>query len=54
MDTIEAPFVFPSLAEARRVLGFMFEDKAHRYLERHPSPRLDHGAIVVRKRLATS
>ena len=53
-EQIDAPFVFPLLAEAQRVLGFMFEEKALRYLERHPSPRLDHGAIIVRKQLAAS
>jgi ubiquinone/menaquinone biosynthesis C-methylase UbiE len=52
IEAIKAPFVFPSLAEAQRVLGFMFEEKALRYLEHHPSPRLEHGAIIVRKRLA--
>lgn len=54
MEVIEAPFNFPSLTEARRVLGFMFEEKALRYLEQHPSPRLDHGAVIVRKQLAAS
>jgi ubiquinone/menaquinone biosynthesis C-methylase UbiE len=54
IEQIDAPFVFPSLAEARRILGFMFEENALRYLERHPSPRLDHGAIIVRKQLAAS
>ena len=52
IEEIEAPFVFPSLAEAQRVLGFMIEEKALRYLEQHPSPRLEHGAIIVRKQLA--
>ena len=52
IEEIEVPFVFPSLAEAQRVLGFMFEEKALRYLEQHPSPRLEHGAIIVRKQLA--
>ena len=54
IEQIEAPFVFPSLAEARRVLGFLFEEKARRYLEQHPSPRIGHGAIIVRKKLAPS
>lgn len=49
---IESAFVFPSLAEAERVLGFMFEEKGRRYLAEHPSPRLGHGAIIVRKQLA--
>ena len=49
VDEIESAFVFPSLAEAERVLGFMFEEKARRYLRQHPSPRLGHGAIIVRK-----
>ncbi|MCD6057905.1 MAG: hypothetical protein K0Q89_1435, partial [Thermomicrobiales bacterium] len=49
---VKAPFVFPSLAEAQRVLGFMFEEKALRYLAQHPSPRLEHGAIIVRKQVA--
>ena len=52
VDVIDSAFVFPSLAEAERVLGFMFEEKALRYLEQHPSPRLDHGAIIVRKQVA--
>jgi ubiquinone/menaquinone biosynthesis C-methylase UbiE len=52
IEVIKAPFVFPSLAEAQRVLGFMFEEKARRYLEQHPSPRLQHGAIIVRKKVA--
>jgi ubiquinone/menaquinone biosynthesis C-methylase UbiE len=52
IEVIKAPFVFPSLAEAQRVLGFMFEEKALRYLEQHPSPRLEHGAIIVRKQVA--
>ena len=34
------------------MLGFMFEEKALRYLEQHPSPRLGHGAIIVRKQVA--
>ena len=49
IDEVESAFVFPSLAEAERVLGFMFEEKARRYLRQHPSPRLGHGAIIVRK-----
>jgi ubiquinone/menaquinone biosynthesis C-methylase UbiE len=48
---VESAFVFPSLAEAERVLGFMFEEKARRYLAQHPSPRLQHGAILVRKQV---
>jgi ubiquinone/menaquinone biosynthesis C-methylase UbiE len=52
IEVIKAPFVFPSLAEARRVLGFMFEEKAMRYLEQHPSPRLEHGAIILHKEVA--
>jgi ubiquinone/menaquinone biosynthesis C-methylase UbiE len=52
VDVIEVPFVFPSLAEAERVLGFMFEGKARRYLAQHPSPRLGHGAIIVHKKVA--
>ena len=32
VDEVESAFVFPSLAEAERVLGFMFEEKALRYL----------------------
>jgi ubiquinone/menaquinone biosynthesis C-methylase UbiE len=52
IDTIEAPFVFPSLPEARRVLGFLFAEKAHRYLDQHPSTRLGHSAIIVRKKVA--
>lgn len=52
IEVIKAPFVFPSLAEAQRVLGFMFEEKALRYLEQHPSPQLEHGAIIVRKQVA--
>jgi ubiquinone/menaquinone biosynthesis C-methylase UbiE len=51
IDEIEAPFVFPSLAEAERVLGFMFEEKARQYLRQHPSPRLQHGAVIVRKKV---
>lgn len=54
IEVITAPFVFPSLAEAQRVLGFMFEEKALRYLEQHPSPRLEHGAIIVRKHVAAA
>jgi ubiquinone/menaquinone biosynthesis C-methylase UbiE len=52
VDEVESAFVFPSLAEAERVLGFMFEEKARRYLAQHPSPRLGHGAIIVRKTVA--
>jgi ubiquinone/menaquinone biosynthesis C-methylase UbiE len=52
IEVIYAPFIFPSLAEAQRVLGFMFEEKALSYLEHHPSPRLEHGAIIVRKQVA--
>jgi ubiquinone/menaquinone biosynthesis C-methylase UbiE len=52
VDVIDSAFVFPSLAEAERVLGFMFEEKAHRYLAEHPSPRLQHGAIILRKEVA--
>jgi hypothetical protein len=52
VDEVESAFVFPSLAEAERVLGFMFEEKARQYLRQHPSPRLEHGAIIVRKRVA--
>jgi hypothetical protein len=43
---------FPSLPEAERVLGFMFEEKARQYLKQHPGPRLGHGAIIVRKKVA--
>jgi len=49
VDEVESAFVFPSLAEAERVLGFMFEEKARHYLREHPSPRLQHGAIVLMK-----
>jgi ubiquinone/menaquinone biosynthesis C-methylase UbiE len=51
IDEVDSAFVFPSLAEAERVLGFMFEDKALRYLEQHPSPHIQHGAIIVRKEI---
>jgi ubiquinone/menaquinone biosynthesis C-methylase UbiE len=52
VDEVESAFVFPSLAEAERVLGFLFEEQARRYLRQHPSPRLKHGAIIVRKTVA--
>jgi ubiquinone/menaquinone biosynthesis C-methylase UbiE len=52
VDVVESAFVFPSLSEAERVLGFMFEEKALRYLEEHRSPRLAHGAIILRKEIA--
>jgi hypothetical protein len=49
VDEVESAFVFPALAEAERGLSFMFEEKAYRYPAEHPSPRLQHGAIIVRK-----
>ena len=52
VDVVKSAFVFPSLAEAERVLGFMFGEKALRYLAAHPSPRLAHGAIILRKVVA--
>ncbi len=52
VDDVKSAFVFPSLTEAERVLGFMFEEKALRYLAQHPSPRLGHGAIIVRKQVS--
>jgi SAM-dependent methyltransferase len=42
---------FPSLPEAERVLGFMFEEKARQYLRQHPSPQLGHRAIILRQRV---
>jgi hypothetical protein len=51
VDEVESAFAFPSLAEAERVLGFMFEEKGRRYLAQHPSPVLKHGAIILRKRV---
>ena len=50
-DTVDTAFVFPTLAEARRVLGFIFGEKALRYLDAHPSPRLEHTAMIVHKTL---
>ena len=52
VDVVESAFVFPSLPEAERVLGFIFGEKAHQYLEQHPSPRLRHSAIILRKEIA--
>jgi ubiquinone/menaquinone biosynthesis C-methylase UbiE len=52
VDEVDSAFVFPSLAEAERVLGFMFEEKARRYLKQHPSRRIGHGAIILRKEVA--
>jgi ubiquinone/menaquinone biosynthesis C-methylase UbiE len=49
VDVVESAFVFPSLPQAERVLGFMFEEKARQYLRQHPSPRLQHGAIILHK-----
>ena len=51
VDEVESAVVFPSLAGAERVLGFMFEEKARQYLREHPSPRLQHGAIILRKQV---
>jgi hypothetical protein len=52
VDVVRTAFVFPSLPEAERVLGFMFEEKARQYLRQRPTPRLGHGAIIMRKRVA--
>ena len=52
VDVVETAFAFPSLSEAERVLGFIFGQKARQYLEQHPSSRLGHRAIIVRKEVA--
>jgi len=49
VEVVDTAFAFPSLSEAVRVLGFIFGEKAIRYLERHPDPRLGHRAIILRK-----
>ena len=52
VDVVETAFAFPSLSEAKRVLGFIFGEKARHYLAQHPSPRLGHRAIILRKEVA--
>ena len=52
VDGVETAFAFPSLPEAERVLGFIIGEKALQYLAQHPSPRLGHRAIILRKEVA--
>jgi ubiquinone/menaquinone biosynthesis C-methylase UbiE len=49
VDSIETSFGFPSLEEARRILGFIFGPPALRFLERDPDLRLEHVAILYHK-----
>ncbi len=46
-STVDTEFVFPSVAEARRVLGAIFGAKAHSWLDRHRSPRLGHRVVIM-------
>lgn len=50
VDTIETAFLFPSLQEAKRILGFIFGPKALEYLKRNPEPRLGHRVVLYHKR----
>ena len=52
IEVVDTAFAFPSLLEARRVLGFIFGEKALQYLAQHPNSRLGHRAIIVRKEVA--
>jgi ubiquinone/menaquinone biosynthesis C-methylase UbiE len=49
VDTIETSFGFPSLEEAKRILGFIFGERALRFLEANPRPELEHTVIVYHK-----
>lgn len=51
IERIATAFAFPSLAEAERVLGFIGEH-ARQNLAQHPSPRLGHRAMILRKEVA--
>ncbi|MBA2595119.1 MAG: class I SAM-dependent methyltransferase [Chloroflexota bacterium] len=52
VDVIDYAFEFSSLDEAKRILGFIFGEKAHRYLAAHPDRRIGHRAILVHKQVS--
>jgi ubiquinone/menaquinone biosynthesis C-methylase UbiE len=50
LDTIETAFVFPSLEEANRILGFIFGERALQFLKSNPALRLEHSVVLYHKR----
>jgi ubiquinone/menaquinone biosynthesis C-methylase UbiE len=49
VETIETQFRFPSLAEAHRILTFIFGESAARYLREHPVPTLEHRVTLLHR-----
>lgn len=49
VEIIDTNFCFPSLEEAKRILGFIFEENARDYLERNPNPKIKHKAVILHK-----
>jgi ubiquinone/menaquinone biosynthesis C-methylase UbiE len=47
--TVDTCFAFPTLEEAERILGFIFGDKALRFLAENPHPRLGHRVLIIHK-----
>jgi ubiquinone/menaquinone biosynthesis C-methylase UbiE len=50
IELIDTNFSFPSLNEARRILGFMFGDKAQKYLKKNPTKKLKHKVIILHRK----
>ena len=54
VETIETRFCFPSLAEAHRILIFIFGEAAARYLDDHPVPTLEHRVVLLHRAKTTA
>ena len=48
-EIVDTNFFFPSLDEAKRILGFVFKENALNYLEENPNPKMKHKVIILHR-----
>lgn len=49
VQVVNSNFDFPTIDEAKRVLGFIFGDKAMQYLKKNPNPKLKHRIAILHR-----
>jgi len=48
-EIVDTNFFFPNLDEAKRLMGFIFKEKALNYLKKNPNPKMKHKVIILHK-----
>jgi len=48
-EIVDTNFFFPSLDEAKRIMGFVFKENALNYLEENPNPNMKHKVIILHR-----